>query len=73
MAEGEGGMSTLDIHSIPHEVLWQDIVQFEKLDERVARANDICLNIIGINEGYVEWCPNNDPPNYLLEFLTCRI
>jgi hypothetical protein len=66
-------MLTLDVQSIleaiPNEVTWQDIVQFEKLDERVAIANDLCANIIGVNEGYIEWCPNDEPPS-LLETLT---
>ncbi len=62
-------MLTLDIQtildSIPNEVLWQDIVQFDQLDERVAIANDLCANIIGVNEGYIEWCPNDEPPSRL--------
>ena len=66
-------MLTLDVQSIleaiPNEVSWQDIVQFEKLDERVATANDLCANIIGVDEGYIEWCPNNEPPGHL-ETLT---
>jgi hypothetical protein len=62
-------MITLDIqsilNSIGHEVLWQYIIQFEKLDERVTLANELCANIIGVNEGYIEWCPNDDPPSRL--------
>ncbi|TAE55606.1 MAG: hypothetical protein EAZ76_15490 [Nostocales cyanobacterium] len=65
-------MLTLDLqsilNSIPNEVNWQDIVQFNKLDERVAIANDIFPNLIGVNEGYIEWCPDNEPPT-LLETL----
>lgn len=65
-------MLTLDLqsilNSIPNEVNWPDIVQFKKLDERVATANDICANFIGVNEGYIEWCPNEEPPS-LLETL----
>ncbi|MDB9515173.1 hypothetical protein PN499_28635 [Kamptonema animale CS-326] len=53
------------LNSIPNEIHWKDIVQFEKLDERVAIANDLCANIIGINEGTIEWCPNENPPNHL--------
>ena len=56
------------LDSIPNEVRWQYIVQFNKLDERVAIANDLCANIIGVNEGYIEWCPNEEAPN-LLETL----
>jgi len=62
-------MLTLDIQlilsSIPHEIRWQDIVQFEKLDDRVTIANDLCTNIIGVNEGTIEWCPNENPPHHL--------
>jgi hypothetical protein len=65
-------MLTLDVQSIlksiPNEVRWQDIIQFEQLDERVAIANDLCANIIGVNESFIEWCPNDEPPN-LLETL----
>ncbi|MBN3951506.1 MAG: hypothetical protein HWQ38_35565 [Nostoc sp. NMS7] len=65
-------MLTLDlqaiINSISREVSWQNIVQFEKLDERVAIANELCANLIGVNEGYVEWCPNDEPTS-LLETL----
>ena len=62
-------MLTLDVQSIlnaiPSEVNWQDVVQFEKLDERVARANDLCANVVGVNEGYIEWCPNDEPPSMM--------
>ena len=57
------------LDSIPNEVPWQDIVQFDKLDERIVLANDLCANIIGVNEGYIEWCPDDEPPS-LLETLT---
>lgn len=60
-------MLTLDIqsilNSIPNQVEWQDIVEFEPLDERVAIANDLCANIIGVNESSIEWCPNEEPPS----------
>jgi len=66
-------MLTLDVqtilNSIPHEVRWEDIVQFKKLNERVAVANDVCANIVGINEGSIEWCPNDEPPSMLETFL----
>lgn len=66
-------MLTLDIQSIltsiSNEVAWENIVQLDKLDERVALANDLCANLIGVNEGYIEWCPNDEPPSQL-ETLT---
>lgn len=62
-------MLTLDVqtilNSIPNEVAWQDIVQFEQLDDRVAIANDFCPNMVGVNDGFIEWCPNDEPPSYL--------
>ncbi|TAE80871.1 MAG: hypothetical protein EAZ83_17090 [Oscillatoriales cyanobacterium] len=62
-------MLTLDIqsilNSIPHQIPWQNIVQFEKLDDRVAIANNLCANIIGVNENTIEWCPNDEPPDRL--------
>ena len=62
-------MLTLDIqsilNSIPNKIPWQDIVQFEKLDDRIAIANDLCANVIGVNENTIEWCPNDDPPQSL--------
>ena len=29
----------------------------------------MCPNLIGVNEGYIEWCPNNEPPSQI-ETLT---
>ena len=65
-------MLTLDIqsilNSIPNEIPWQNIVHLEKVDDRVSIANDLCANIIGVNESTIEWCPNENPP-YRLEQL----
>ena len=62
-------MLTLDVekilNSIPNEVAWEDVVQFDKLDDRVAIANDFCPNIVGVNDGSIEWCPNEEPPSDL--------
>jgi len=62
-------MLALDIqsilNSIPHEIRWQDIVQFEKLDDRVTIADDLCANIIGVNEGTIECGCNENPPSQL--------
>ncbi|WP_071187429.1 hypothetical protein [Trichormus sp. NMC-1] len=66
-------MLTLDVQSIltsiTNEVDWENIIQFEKLDERVEIGNMLCPNLIGVNEGYIEWCPNSEPPSQL-ETLT---
>ena len=57
------------LSSIKHKVAWEEIVEFEKIDERVAVANCIFPNLIGINDGYIECCLSNDPPT-LTETLT---
>ncbi len=66
-------MLTLDIqsilNSIPNEIPWQNIVQFEKLDYRVAIANDLCANIIGVNESTIELCANENPPERLEQLV----
>jgi len=48
--------------NLPREIPWSQIVQFDKLDERVSAVGCLFVNIIGVNDGYVEWCPNDDPP-----------
>ena len=62
-------MLTIDVqsilNSITNQVEWQDIIQFEQLDQRVTIANDLCANIIGVNESSIEWCPNDNPPNQM--------
>jgi hypothetical protein len=62
-------MLALDIqsilNSIPQEITWQDIVQLEKLDDRVTIADDVCANIIGVNEGTIECGSNENPPSQL--------
>jgi hypothetical protein len=66
-------MLTLDVQSIltliPKEVAWKNIIQFVKIDERVALANELCPNLIGVNQDYIEWYPNDEPPSQI-ETLT---
>ena len=47
---------------LPNEIPWDDIERFDDLDTRVSAINCLFANIIGVNDGYVEWCPNDDPP-----------
>jgi hypothetical protein len=44
-------------------VLWKEVVQFERLDARVLGAEWLCGDVIGVGDGFVEWCPNHDPPS----------
>ena len=53
------------VNSIPNEVAWEDVVQLEQLYDRVAIANDFCPNIVGVNDGCIEWCLKEEPPSDL--------
>ncbi len=50
------------IDSIPNEVKFSDIVEFDKLDERVSAIGVLYSNILGVCDGYIEFCPDNEPP-----------
>ena len=56
------------LNSISYSALWQDIVEFEKLDERVAIVNCIFANLIGVNNGYIECCPSDNAPSLMESF-----
>jgi len=47
----------------PVTVPWPDIVDFDDLDERLSCIDCLYVNILGVNDGYVEWSPNEDPPS----------
>jgi hypothetical protein len=46
----------------PKRVDWRDIVDRDNLDERRSCVDCLYVNILGINEGFVEWSPNCKPP-----------
>jgi hypothetical protein len=52
-----------DIQSTPREVRWSDVGDFEQLDERVSAVTNIFGSVIGVNDGYLEWCPDGIPPS----------
>jgi hypothetical protein len=47
----------------PYKVLWSDVVEFSKLDERRSCIDCVHANILGVNDGEVEWCPDSLPPS----------
>jgi hypothetical protein len=58
-----------DLHDFLREVeamgrmaAWSDLPDLARLDERVSIANVAFRNVVGVNEGYIEWCPNDRPP-----------
>ena len=51
-----------DKDSTPLEVRWRDIADFDQLDERVSAVTVLFGSVIGVNDGYVEWCTESLPP-----------
>ena len=51
-----------DISNTPREVKWSDVADFDQLDERVSAVTSIFGSVIGVNDGYMEWCPDDTPP-----------
>lgn len=51
------------IENPPQTVPWAEVVDFDDLDERRSCIDCLYANILGVNEGYVEWCPNDNPPS----------
>ncbi len=52
----------LSIESTPTQLNWDDIEEIERFDERRSAVDCLFTNTIGVNDGFVEWCPNDDPP-----------
>ena len=47
---------------VPKEVLFSEIIEFNKLDERISAVGVLFVNTIGVNEKSIEFCPDNEPP-----------
>ena len=52
----------LALDDTPTTVKWGDIEECDRFDERRSAVDCLFANTIGVNEGFVEWCPNRDPP-----------
>ncbi len=50
------------LQSLPHRVAWCDIPEFERLNERVSAMDWLYGDIVDMGDGWVGWCPNNEPP-----------
>lgn len=53
----------LILESLPDRADWQDIKDFSRLDDRASLVNALHPNLVGLNDGSVEWCPNQVPPS----------
>jgi len=51
-----------DIESTPREVPFSEIGDFDQLDERVSAVTAIFGSVFGVNDGSVEWCPDDVKP-----------
>ena len=52
------------LQSLPDRVVWTDVPEFERLDERVSAIEWMYGDIIDMGDSWVGWCPNNDPPTF---------
>lgn len=59
------------IENYPNEISFEEIVDFENFDERLSVVDCIVINAIGVNEGFIEFIPDNIPP--LNEEILCWI
>jgi hypothetical protein len=62
MDDGHGELRRL-LRSPPSGVATAMIPEDDRFDHRVVRVNCVFAWTVGVNEGYVEWFPNHDPPD----------
>jgi hypothetical protein len=51
-----------NIENTPREVRWSEVGDFDQLDERVSALSVIFGSVINMNDGSMEWCPDDMPP-----------
>lgn len=51
------------IESLPKEVSWNKIVNFDNFDERLSAINVLFANTVNVCDNYIEFCPVNEPPS----------
>ena len=51
------------LNKITRKVRWSDIRDRGRFDERRSLIDAVFQNIIGVQQSYVSWCPNDDPPS----------
>lgn len=59
------------IVNYPNEIAFDEIVDFENFDDRLSVVDCIVVSSIGVNEGFIEFIPDNNPP--LNEEILCWI
>ena len=51
-----------DVVNTPREVPFVEVGDFGQLDERVSAVKVIFGSVVGVNDGYIEWCPDDVTP-----------
>jgi hypothetical protein len=59
------------LENYPTRIDFDKIVEFEKFDERLSVIDCIVINTIGVEDGYIEFIPDNNPP--LVDEVYCWI
>lgn len=59
------------IENYPNDITFDEIVDFENFDDRLSVVDCIVVNSIEVNEGFIEFIPENNPP--LNEEILCWI
>jgi hypothetical protein len=49
--------------SPPDIVSWSEVVEFTRWNDRRSCIDVFFANLLGVCDGYVEWCPDGDPPS----------
>ncbi len=58
-----------ELAEIKYEIYFQEIVEFNRFEERFFEIELYFGDILGMCEGYVEFCPNNSPADLEEELL----
>ncbi len=61
-AEEEHSGGIPDTENTPRELRWADVNDFYQLDDRVSAVTILFGSVIGVSDGSVQWCPDDNPP-----------
>ena len=59
------------IDNYPEQLNWEEVIDFDNFDERLAAVDCLVVNTIGVSKGFLEFIPDNNPP--LKEEILCWI
>lgn len=59
------------IDNYPKQLNWEEVLDFDKFDERLSAVDCLVVNTIGVSDGFIEFIPDNNPP--LKEEILCWI